>query len=909
MGALKRPDVPPGPHRDLLDAIHRLHHRAGRPSLRDLARDVGVSRTTVAAVFSAPRLPRWGVVELLVESLGGNSAEYHTLWLAATEEPAVLVASATKASDRSVPHQLPAATTDFVGRHRELEELDRLTAASNPTPSPGIALVCGPPGVGKSALVVTWAHRHPAPDGELYLDLRGYDARTPMSPSAALERFLRGVGAKERAIPGGRAERAALWRSILAGRRMLLVLDNVRSLDQVRDLVPGSATSLALVTSRDTLPGLAVRYGALRLQLERLPLSDAVDLVTRLVGHRAEQDPVATAAMARLCGCLPIALRLACERALSRPWQPLAELVTELDHESDRLDLLDLGSDGSSAVRGVFSWSLAALDPGQRRAFRLMALAPPGDVDLDATTALLGVPRRDARGALDGLARLHLVEASAAGVRMHDLLRTYAGELLALEAPEDVEPGRARLVRHFVDRAEAALREVPSGPSPQPSTPLGSSLATSPWLEQQRANLQSICVLAADHRPGDAIRLSAALAAYLDARGHYADAVVIHESARRAAAAIGDGAAEAAACLRVALICRRLGEFAEATLLAERARALYDTGGDRAGVAAALTSMGIDAWRSGRYREARQHLEAARVLGVALGDRFGEAVALYNLGIVHRRLGDYPGAAAQHGRALRIQREIGDRVGEGRALANAGMVQLRLGNLEEALQMQQRALQIQLDYADRAGESATLTNVGLVLERQGRLDEALAALDRALAISRDVGYRVGEGDARRGRGRVLGRLGRVDEATEDLSGALAVGQAMGEADIENGALNDLAEVLLDAGRWQEARPALERARALAQASGDRYEQGRALTGLGRVADAAGEVQQARAYWRDAEQILADLGLPERAWVAQRLAGTGATTEADPSPAGHLSGANESRTSAQPARQSGKREPP
>jgi tetratricopeptide (TPR) repeat protein len=156
---------------------------------------------------------------------------------------------------------------------------------------------------------------------------------------------------------------------------------------------------------------------------------------------------------------------------------------------------------------------------------------------------------------------------------------------------------------------------------------------------------------------------------------------------------------------------------------------------------------------------------------------------------------------------------------------------------------------------------------------------------------------------------VLGRLGRVDEATEDLSGALAVGQAMGEADIENGALNDLAEVLLDAGRWQEARPALERARALAQASGDRYEQGRALTGLGRVADAAGEVQQARAYWRDAEQILADLGLPERAWVAQRLAGTGATTEADPSPAGHLSGANESRTSAQPARQSGKREPP
>lgn len=880
MAALSRPVLPPGGQRDLVNALHALHHRAGQPSLRDLARDVGVSRTTVSAVFSAPRVPRWGIVELLVEAMGGDTEAFHTLWMAATpiqhshpqetaqpQEPPL-----SRLTAAAVPHQLPAPTTHFVGRTAELDRLDALGQGNDTSPGPGIALVCGPPGVGKSALAVTWAHRHPAPDGELYIDLRGHDARSPVPATVALEGVLRAVGVEERAIPGSQAERAALWRSALAGRRILLVLDNVGSLDQVRDLLPGSPGSHTVVTSRDSLPGLVVRYGAPRIQLDSLPVADAVELVRRLVGPRASAEPEATEALARLCGCLPIALRLAAERAVSRPWQSLADLVAELGHESDRLDLLDLGDDAGSAVRVVFSWSLAQLAPRQRRAFRLMGLPPGGDLDLDAGAALLAVDRGQARLLLDELSRLHLVHAGAAGYRMHDLLRTYAGELLGREAAMDVAPARERLVAYYVDRAEKAASVGPAGPGPTTSTPLGGAPAASPWLDQQRSNLIAVAALAAEHHPDQAERLSVALSAYLDARGHYADAVAIHEAALGAGRAGHNQAAEAAAALRVALIRRRLGEFTASTQLSRRALSLYERLGDPAGQAEAATSLGIDAWRSGRYHESRSHLERALDGYVALGDPAGEGAALYNLGIVHRRLGDYPGAARHHSRALELQRQIGDRIGEGRALVNAGVVYLRLGQLDRALEMQREALAILLEHGDRAGEAAVLTNVGLVLERQNRLTEALESFDRAAAISREIGYRVGEGDALRGRGVVLGRLGRVGDAVRELTEALAIGRALGEADIETGTPHDLAVVLLDAGRLDEALPLLRAGLGLAERSDDRYEQARALVALGRVAEAAGDPRQARRRWTAAERIFADLGLPERDWVAQRLAG-------------------------------------
>jgi tetratricopeptide (TPR) repeat protein len=820
MGALPRPALPDGALRLLFDELHELHHRAGWPSLRDMSRDVGCSHTTVSAAFSEPRLPRWGLLELIVETLGGDTEQFHGLWLAASRPgPAAPAVPAVGAQPGPVPRDLPADVVGFTGRDAEVAELDRLLDGAGELGA-CLAALSGTAGVGKTALAVHWARRVAAqfPDGQLYLDLRGYDPDRPVQPAEALESFLRELGVDGAAVPQDVAARAARYRTLLAGRRMLVLLDNAHSVEQVAGLLPGDPSCFVLVTSRDALPALVARYGARRINLDLLPPDAAVALLHTLLGPRVDAEAAAAAALTERCAFLPLALRIVAELAQSRAGEPLADLVAEFDDVSSRLDLLQAGDDEYTAVRAVFSWSLRQLSPAAATAFRLLGLHPGADLDLYAAAALFGADLRPTRRLLDTLVRAHLVDPGVRGrYGMHDLLRAYAIELAAELDEQRRHAARARLFDHYVQAAASAAGRA-------------DGVA---WLDAERANLIAIALAAADELPSCTAALAEALAGYLDAHAHYADALVVDERALAAARATGDRAAEATALNLLGGVYRRLGRYRESQPLYEEALRIHRELGGRAGEALAQHGLGIVAWRSGRYTDAQERLGRALRIFVDCGDRLGEGRVLYVLGVVELKLGRHDAAVSCLQRAVQLNREIGERTGEGRALNNLGEVHQRFGRLADAERAYAASLEIARQQGNRAGEGVALVNLADVARRRGRLDEALTGYGQALAICREVGYRIGQADALRGVGMTYCLLGRHDEGIEHLQMAIDIAQQMGEADVETGAWNDLGEALSAAGgRGGEAADAYGRALLLADRTGDGYEQKRAHAGLG-----------------------------------------------------------------------------
>src|SRR5580704_10090542 len=356
--------------------------------------------------------------------------------LAAELAPAA-PAAAGQTTRHVVPRELPAPVRHFTGRAAELAELSDLVAGG------GRALVIcavdGTAGVGKTALAIQWAHQVAGrfPDGQLYVNLRGYDPGEPILAADALAGLLRTLGVPGEEIPGETEERARLYRSRLAGRRMLVLLDNARDADQVRPLLPGTPGCAVLVTSRDALAGLVARDGAARLDLDLLPLDDAVALLTELIGEPARADPE----LARCCARLPLALRVAAELAAARPAVPLTGLVADLAGQQKLLDLLDADDDPRTAVRAVFSWSYRQLSDEPARMFRLLGLHPGPDITVPAAASLAALAEADARRLLQGLSRAHLIAEHVPGrYAFHDLLRAYAAARAALLLDPAKEP-------------------------------------------------------------------------------------------------------------------------------------------------------------------------------------------------------------------------------------------------------------------------------------------------------------------------------------------------------------------------------------------------------------------------------------------------------------------------------------
>jgi DNA-binding SARP family transcriptional activator len=355
----------------------------------------------------------------------------------------------------AAPAQLPADVPAFTGRQDELFELDRLLAATAEASAgaPGsagepsavrIAVICGTAGVGKTALAVRWAHRtrRQFPDGQLYVDLRGYDPEQPVQPTDALAGFLDALGVPAQDIPLAMCDRAARYRTETAGRRMLVVLDNALSVEQIRPLLPGTASCFVLVTSRDSLPGLVARHGARRLHLDLLPLTEAVNLLGALLGARVVAEPKAATTLAEQCARLPLALRVVAELAATHPGTPLSQIAADMAEDGRRLDLLDAGGDRHTALRAVFSWSYRSLPTSAARAFRVLGTYPAAELDPYNAAALTETSVDVARQLLALLARVHLLQpagglpADAGRYGMHGLLRAYASHLAHADADE-----------------------------------------------------------------------------------------------------------------------------------------------------------------------------------------------------------------------------------------------------------------------------------------------------------------------------------------------------------------------------------------------------------------------------------------------------------------------------------------
>ena len=690
---------------------------------------------------------------------------------------------------RPVPRQLPADVYAFTGRERELSTLDDLLReADGESTAVVVSAVSGTAGVGKTSLALRWAHRvrDRFPDGQLYLDLRGYDSEQPMSESDALARFLSALGLVGSEIPLAADERAARYRTELSDRRMLILLDNAATADQVRSLLPGAPGCLVVVTSRDSLAGLVVRHGARRLDLDLLPLADAVYLLGRLIGDRVEAEPGAAEALAEECARLPLALRIAAELAAARPGTSLSELVEELADEQRRLDLLDAGLDPRTAVRAVFSWSYQHLTDEAAAAFRLLGLHPGLDLDPYAAAALGGTDLARASRLLDQLARAHLIQAGRPGrYAMHDLLRAYANQLAtAQNSAAERDEALTRLLDLYLATAGAAMDvlhpaerhrrpQLAAPRTPAPRFPAADAAKT--WLAAERANLVAATVHAAAHgRPAHTVGLANTLFRYLDAAGLNADAFTIHNLAREAAARIGDGPGEARALLNLGLVYWHQGLLGRAEEHLRQALDRYLDIGDEVGQASAHSNLGVIQWRQGNLDEAERHLGLALGTYERLGDRVGQAEAMGNLGLVHQRQDRLDLAVDHHERALALFREVGYRVGEAYALNDLGTVHLRLGEPGAAIDELGGALGRFQEIGERAGEAEALNGLGQALAANGEAGAAAERHTEALAVAVEIGDRYEQARAHAGIAEIHEARGEVAQARSRWQEALAV---------------------------------------------------------------------------------------------------------------------------------------
>ncbi|SDH46403.1 NB-ARC domain-containing protein [Lentzea fradiae] len=439
MGQVRKPVVPRGAVRTFFDRLHALHSAAGHPSMRELQRSTrsrqrpnGINPTTIHQALSGPRMARWDTVHALVSQLGGNVEEFAALWQdgrRAEFEPEQPVGDAGHCVGRPTPKALPPDVPFFVGRTRQQAELCGLLAPLGQAAR--TAAISGTAGVGKTALAVHWAHRvaDRFPDGNLYIDLRGYDPASVMPAAEALASLLRGLGVRAANVPTEVSECAAWYRSLLADRKMLIVLDNARDTDHVRPLLPGTPSCLVVVTSRDSLAGLVARHGARRVRLDVLELAEATELMRELLLPGFDRERAAIEALAERCARLPLALRIAAELANSSTVDNLADLVREFTDDERRLDLLNAGDDPRTAIRSVFSWSYRRLPEDAAGLFRSLGECQDRLLDLARVAALARTTADQAGRLTEVLVRKSVLERVGPGeFTMNSLLWAYAAD-------------------------------------------------------------------------------------------------------------------------------------------------------------------------------------------------------------------------------------------------------------------------------------------------------------------------------------------------------------------------------------------------------------------------------------------------------------------------------------------------
>ena len=655
-----------------------------------------------------------------------------------------------------VPRQLPATLACFSGRAGELAALAQMLyqPVGHPPGAVVIAAIGGMAGMGKTALAVHWAHQvaERFPGGQLYVNLRGFDPTdAPAAPSGAIRGFLDALGVTPERIPPSLDAQAGLFRSLLAGQKMLIVLDNARDEQQVRPLLPAGPGCLVLVTSRRQLAGLAAADGARLLTLDLPSHPEAVQMLTlRLGAERAAAEPDAVDQIASLCARLPLALAVAAARAHARPRFSLAALAAELSDMASRLDALDAG-DPAASVRAVFSWSYQQLSPEAARAFRLLGLHPGPGITVPAAASLTATARPAAGRALRELTGANLLTEHPPGrYAFHDLLRAYAAELAqAVDDEPACKAASGRMLDHYLHTAHAAAlllkpsREAVTLAPPRPGVApefLADHQEALDWFEAEHRVLLAAPALAAESGfDACAWQLPFAMSDFLERRGHWHESAAIQRIALAAATRLGDIAGQAMVGRALGTACAGLTDYDQSRACMTDSLGLYRKLGDLDGQARVRQSLAWAAGRSGRHRDALGHAEQALDLFQAAGNRAGQAAALNALGYGHAMLGEPERARPFCRQALALNQELGLHRGEeAHAWDSLGYVEHQLGHYRDAADCYQSALSLFRELGDRFNEADILTHLGDARHAAGEQQEARAAWKRALVILDDL---------------------------------------------------------------------------------------------------------------------------------------------------------------------------
>ncbi|MGW6925396.1 BTAD domain-containing putative transcriptional regulator [Streptomyces sp. NPDC054950] len=727
------------------------------------------------------------------------------------------------ASERPVPRQLPPTPRRFVGRDRELDRLDSCLRTSEP-----LALIVGPAGVGKSALALNWAHRvaDRFPDGQLFLDMRGFDNAEPMTPGEALPLLLQGLGCAPRDIPLGAEAQTALYRTLLADRRVLVVLDDVADASYVRRLLPASAGSLTLVTSRDKLSGLVTLDGAYRVSCDVLDSAAALELISGAVGAEAvAADPEAAARLVDLCDHLPLALCVAGSWIGDRPGSIRAYVRDLADR--GRLARLHVEGEESVAVRAALDLSYGALPDEARRAFRALGALPGTGRSVPAAAAAAGTDEHRLADLLRLAQRVHLLRDVEHGrPAWHDLVHEYARDRTAAEdSPEERAAAVTRVLDHYlqsvVNAAATAglyvMRTRPPAVDGSLPREFDGTEDAYAWFDGEWDDIAAAIGHAAEHGPAPYV-------------WWLVDALqdLFHHR-------------------------RPLSDWMR---LATLAREVAARGGDEVGQASMSLSLGSARWRNGDLRGALTEYEEAERLARRAGWTYGEAGSLQGKGVTLKLLGELRRALPCYDRALALYRTLDNVKNVEIMLINTASLNLALGRLDAAEEAACAALDLIGDTVHH-NRAMALVNLALVRQKQARFDEAAAALRTCFLVSRDSGSTYTEAVALEALGRVRADAGRDDRALLAYEDALAVSRRVENRNCQVDSLVGVASVKLRAGRAEETAEHLDAAFEIAERTGHRAGLVEVLLARADLARAQGRPADALDHLERAERLASD----------------------------------------------------
>jgi tetratricopeptide (TPR) repeat protein len=824
----------------------------------------------------------------------------------------------------AVANTLPRDTAAFTGRADELRTLrEAIVQSADSTKVIAIHAIDGMPGVGKTALAVHAGHllADRFPDGQLFVDLHAHTAnRGPVNPTDVLFALLSGDGMHPEKIPAELDARAAQWRARMAGKRVLMVMDNAEGHAQVEPLLPGTAGCLVLVTSRRRLTGLSARHTTVTLALDNLSPDQAAELFIRLIGrHLADNETQAVDELVRLCGYLPLAISLLAARLRPERLWKVTDLVTDLADAQDRLAQMYAED---IAVRAAFDMSYSKLPAARQRFFRRLGLHPGTEIDAYAGAALDGITVADSRRHLEALYEDHLLDQPVRGrYRLHDLIGEYARTCLAEEPQADRDQATTRVLDYyqcaasianqFIDpRAAIAAREPVDQRVPLPAF-VNADQAVA-WLRREIENLFGCVTYARTHDlPARIVGLSVALAAFLGRTGRWQQGIVLHSMAALAARESGDQAIQARALYSRGVLLRRTGDYAGAIAVVGEALYIYQQLRDLHGTADVLNELGTIHRLTGRCPEAATILERALVIYQETNDPLGrartldklaavrwltddcpgaaealeEALAIYadhdepwgrtqvlfDLGVVRRMTCDYAAARRSLQEALAVYEGLGDRLGQANAQHNLGVVRWMTADYLGATQALEEAFATYQDLGNRHGQANTFKHLGIVRSLTDDLPGAAIALQQSLTIYTTLGDQLGRAAALQHLGEVKRLAGNLAAAAQDLEQALilyrTLDNRLGEAEV----LNYTGVLLLDCGDAPVALSHHRLALRLAREVHSLLEEAHALDGAAQCALYEHDADSAAVHLSQAVQIYERIGTAEATRAAAQLA--------------------------------------